>query len=316
MDHEMNFFDLCAAGCRAIGRGCAAIGRLFARMLRLTFRYWWIVLTLVALAIAAALYYTRHDNLTFRVNAIALLNGPSVQQFEQAYAPLRTGQMLPPDSPLQQWLAKRKVRNFNTYRVIDCYRDSVADYVDFKNKSVPTDTINAQMQDRLCLEFCIKMRDMGMLPAVETEVLQFLNSNPALQRSYVAWLPNLQEEIRFNHTQALKLDSLTSEYYFHDKIGDQPLTDIRNGMVWVGDRRIHLFLDKIYKHYRRVELMDYRLQLATAPVVLENHFAVSSAPVNGRKKCLVIFFLLGWIGGCVLAEIIDRRKQIIAWLKK
>jgi hypothetical protein len=31
---------------------------------------------------------------------------------------------------------------------------------------------------------------------------------------------------------------------------------------------------------------------------------------------VVIFFLLGWIGGCALAEIVDKRKAIAEWLKK
>ena len=47
MNNDMNFFDLCAACGRAIGRGCAACWRMIERMLRLTYRYWWLVLTLV-----------------------------------------------------------------------------------------------------------------------------------------------------------------------------------------------------------------------------------------------------------------------------
>ena len=61
---------------------------------------------------------------------------------------------------------------------------------------------------------------------------------------------------------------------------------------------------------------DYRMQLATAPVVLENHFSLDPEPLNGRLKIMVVFFLLGWIGACVLAELIDQRKAIYAWLKK
>ena len=128
MEHEMNFFDLCAACVRAIGRGCMALGRLLERMARLTWRYWWIVLTMVVLFIAAAIYYTRQDNLTFKVNATAMLNGPTIQQFEQAFAPLRSGQLLDKNASIAPFLNKGEVKAFETYRVVDCKNDGIADY--------------------------------------------------------------------------------------------------------------------------------------------------------------------------------------------
>ena len=65
-----------------------------------------------------------------------------------------------------------------------------------------------------------------------------------------------------------------------------------------------------------MQAVDYRMQLATAPVVLENHFTLDPKPVNGRFKYVFVLFLLGWLGGCILAELIDRRKAICAWLKQ
>ena len=100
MEKDMTFIDLCVACGRAVTDGCKAVGRLLARMVRLTYRYWWVVITCVVLALAAALYYTRSENLTYKLNAVALLNGPSIQQFEQAYAPLCSGRLLPEDAAI------------------------------------------------------------------------------------------------------------------------------------------------------------------------------------------------------------------------
>lgn len=316
MEKEMNFIDLCVVCFRAIGRGLAAFGRLLAHMTRLTYRYWWIVITIMILGVAAAWYYTRPGNQTFKVNAVALLNGPSITQFEQAYAPLKSGMLLPEEMPLKQLLAKHKVKDFTTYRVIDCLGDSTADYIDFKRAILPVDTVEVPMHDRLCLQFRIKKRDMKLIPLVEQDVLLWLNSNEAMQGAYAAYLKNALSAVQFNHTQMAKLDSLTTHYYFHAHHGDQPLTGIGSGVVWVGDWRIHLFLDEIYEHQARTDWLDQRVQLATAPVVLENHFAVDPRPINGRAKFLILFLLLGWIGGCVLAEMIDQRKAICAWLKQ
>ena len=315
MDREMNFIDLCVACGRAIGRCIAACGRLLGHMVRLTYRYWWIVFTVVALGIAAALYYTRPGNQTFRVNAVAMLNGPSLTQFSQAFTALQLPAMLPDELPLKGQIATRKVRDFVTYRVIDCLGDSTVDYIDFAGSIPAGDTINVQMKDRLCIQFRIKERDFAMIPAIEQDVLLWLNSNEAMQSAYATYLKNLKGEVAFNHSQMVKLDSLTTQYYFHAHHGDQPLSSVSNGLVWVGDWRVHLFLSEIYDHQKHMEWCDQRIQLATAPVVLENHFAIDPIVVNDRKKFVLLFLLLGWIGGCVLAELVDKRKALSAWLK-
>ncbi|MBR4704355.1 MAG: hypothetical protein IKP02_01990 [Paludibacteraceae bacterium] len=314
MAHEMNFFDLCAACGRAIGRCCMAVWRVIERMIRLTYKYWWIVLTLIILAVAAALYYTRLENRTFKVNAVALLNGPTIQQFEQAYTPLRSGLMLPPEAPITPFVGK-VARRFDSFRVIDCLHDETADFIDFKRKIQPTDTTNVQMQDRLCLQFRIKTRDMHLLPEIEHALMVTLNANPAMQQAYVSYLRNLQAEVAFNHAQALKLDSLTSCYYFYPASPAKPMAYNGNGVNFYGDREIQLFLKDIYEQQAHLQRWDYRLQLATAPVTLENHFAVDPKPVHGRKLFVFLFFLMGWIGGCLIAELIDKRKALSEWLK-
>lgn len=313
---EMTFIDLCVACGNAIGRACAALWRLFAHMLRLTYRYWWLVVTLLILAVSAALYYTREENITYKMNAVALLNGPSVQQFEQAYAPLRSGKNLPAEAQITSFWKELKATRFDAFRVIDAMDDGVADYIDFKRQSTPRDTVDVQMQDRLCLQFRIKARNMHLVPEIEKSMLDFLNANDALQQSFENYRKNITDEVAFNHSQAVKLDSLTTHYYFHGHPGREPLAGIRDGLVFMGDWRVHLFLTDIYDHQKHLQLRDYRALFATAPVVLENHFSADPKPVNGRRKTLAMFLILGWIGGCALAEIIDKRKALLNWLKK
>lgn len=312
----MNFFDLCVACARAIGRGCVALWQLFAHMLRLTYRYWWLVLTLVFVTVAGALYYTRQENTIYKVNAVALLNGPSIQQFEQAYMPLRTGILQDPNQPMGQYLTAREATHFTTFRVVDCFHDGTADIVDFKRKSSPTDTLKVQMHDRLCLQFRIKARNLDKLPSIEQALLAYLNSDEAMQHSYAAYLPNLKNEVAFNHEQAQKLDSLTSAYYFNTPSTAQPVAYSGNGVNFYGDRRIHLFLKDIYSQHVHLQRSDYRLQLASAPVVLENHFSMDPKPVNGRSKCVVMWMLFAWVAACALAELTDRRKAVLAWFRQ
>ena len=311
----MNFWDLCVAFGRAIGRGCAAVGRWIAEMLRLTYRMWWIVLPIAVLAIAAAFYYTRPDNLKYNVRAVAVLNGPSIAQFNQRYAVLQAGQTIPADAPIASLVAGRKMGDFKSFRVIDVHHDLTPDYIDLKGKSSPKDTTNVQMQDRLCLQFTIKKRDIGLLSQMEKDVLDFLNADESMQLAYKAYLPNLQREVQFNHDQLEKLDSLTSQYYFHSTPG-ATLTTVQDGVIMAGDHRVHLFLKDIYEQQLRTELFDSRAQLATAPVSIENHFALDPAPLNPRMRFLVLFAVLGWIAGCLCGALIEQRKRLIAWLKQ
>ena len=311
----MNFFDLCVLIGRAIGRGCKALWNGVLYLIRLTYRYWWVVLPVVILGIAAALRISREDNLTYKMNAVACLNGCSIQQFEQAYAPMRSQQMLPADAAITPFIKGRIAYEFQTYRVIDCLDDGYADYIDFKNSSSPTDTVEVQMKDQICMQFRIKQRNLDKVPAIEEALMEILNANEALQRAYGVYLQNLKEVTAFNHTQTQKLDSLTSSYYFYTPSAARPMNYPGNGVNFYGDRRVELFLEDIYDHQEHMQLFDARLQLASAPVVLVNHFAADCKPVNGRKKMLAIFFLLGWLGGCALAELIDKRKALSAWLK-
>ena len=198
--------------------------------------------------------------------------------------------------------------------------DGVADYIDFKHKSSPTDTLKVQMADRLCLQFRIKSRNLDLVPEVEKQVLEFLNANVAMQQAYATYIPNLRAESVFNHTQWNKLDSLTSQYYFRGHLGKDSFGQMREGTVvmsdWGGDWRVRLFLEDIYKQHDRMQRVDHRLQFATAPVSLESHFAMDPKPVMSLNKCLAIMLLVGWVLGCCMAEVLNRRKQIAEWLKK
>ena len=313
---ELNFFELCVACAKAIGRGCKALWQIFCQMLRHTFQYWWIVFPCLVLAIGAGYYYSRYENLNYQVNAVAMLNGPTITQFQQAFSPLCSGQNIPAGEKIGEYIYTGKVTSFGTYRVIDCLNDGVADYIDFDEKSSPTDTIRVQMHDRICLQFTIKSANMALLPEIEAAVLEFLNTNPSLQKSYETYMPNLRNEVVFNHTQATKLDSLTSQYYFHNNFESKKMTGVSEGVTFVGDWKVRLFLDDIYEQQAHLQRGDYRMQLATAPISLETAFTANSTPTNARPKCLVLCCVLGWLLGCLLAEIIKKRKSILAWLKQ
>jgi len=313
----MNFFDLCVACVRAIGRGCKAFGRLLAHMLRLTVRYWWIVLPTFGLALGLGYYNTRYENTTYKVNAVVLLNGPSIQQFEQAFAPLRTGLLMDEKDDITRYVHDGLASHFDTYRVVDAKDDGIADYVDFSRKSNAIDTVRVQMTDRLCLQFRTKSKFLTAIPDIEKTMMEWLNANEAMQASYEAYKANLENEAAFNHRQAENLDKMTERYCSEASLQRSSLkAEGRGEQVLTAESKVNLsFYKDIYDQQQHLQMVDYRNQLATAPVTLENHFSVDPKPLNSRRQQLPKYFLIGWILGCMIAELVYKRKAIYAWIK-
>lgn len=317
MEKETNFFDLCVICGRGIGRALKAFIRMVGQMCRLTVRLWWIVVPVLALAIGLGLYMTRPTKITYKVNAVAFLNGVSVNQFEQSFAPLRSARMLDPNAAITPYVTERRATKFATFRVIDAKADGIADYIDFRGKSSPTDTVCVQMDDRLCIQFRVEGDDVEAVPQIEQAILEWLNSNDAMQTSFAAYQTNMKNKVAFNHRLETYLDSLAKRYCMESSLQRSAFKYENRAQVLSSESKIDLtFRKEIEKQQLHVQLDDVRYQFATAPVTLENHFVVESEPLNGRGKMLPQFILLGWIIGCAIAEIVYKRKAICAWMKK
>ncbi len=321
-NNEIDLYEFLQDCTHWVKRLCKAVVRFIQGFLRLCVRKWWIVLPIILLAVGAALYYSRLDNRTYKVNAIAVLNGFSTTQFEQVFSPLYSTDdtlfvymQVRPDEPIMRYISDKTISRPRTFSVIDYNCDSTIDMVDYKHKIAVGDT--TIMHDHIAMQFRIKRRNISKLPEVTEALMTYLNSNPTLQSAYEAYLPTLDREVRFNHDQIEKLDSLTSAFYFNNNPSEQLFyKNTKDGEgIFLGERRIHLFLDNIYAHIAHTGVVDQRKQLATAPVVLVNNFVIDPKPVNPPLKCVVLFGLFGWLLGAFIALIIEQRKSIAAWLK-
>lgn len=312
---EMNLFDLCVLGCKGIGKGLTALWHFGGKAVRLTLRKWWITLPVMALFVGLGAYYSRWENRTFKVNALVHLNGASLADFEQAVQPLHGGITLTdPELPLAGYIGSRTIHHVKVFHAIDVYRDSTLDYIDYRHKVALGDT--TIMQDYAGLQFRMKACHIGQLPQVEEALLSYFNTHPRLQAAYEAYLPTLEREVAFNHTQIDKLDSLTSAFYFPEYAKEIQHTD---NMVVVGDvgqREITLFLPAIQNHIAYTRYVDQLRSLATAPVVLSQSFTIDPRATNGPIRTTALALIVGWFCGCMVALLIEQRKAVGKWLKK
>jgi len=318
MEKETNFIDLCVSIGKTLAKGCKALIRLIGKMLQLTYRYWWVVFTIMLLAAVASLYYTRPDNRIYKVNAIATINGPALQDVQKRYKSLSETRL--DDRIAQQKLQTvlslsdeecRGLGRFKTYYVIDNLNDGTADEVDFHDKSSGDDTVHVRMHDRLALQFCTK--SPNSVPHIEKQIIKYLNEDPSFQSAYTEQKAHLMRQVEFEKTQIEKLDSLTSRFY---QVGEMKQVEINHYDILLGRREVVLFLDEIEDFFDTKSRHDSRYTLCTAPVVLSSPFVVEVRPVNGPVKYLFFALLLGWLVGCCLAALIEKRKDITAFLRQ
>lgn len=312
----MNLFDLCCALFRAIGRGCVWLGKRCGEMLRLTYRKWWIVFPFIVAGIVLGVYHARPSKQIYKVNAVATLNGVSREVVRTEFTALGN---LNKKSEQQNLAAMLKITpeqakaitQFKAFDVIDCMKDGIPDYVDYSDRATRRDTMYTHMEYLLALQF--QTSDMECVPVVEEAIVRHLNSRPYLQQEYAYYRANIERESRFHHDQIEKLDSMTTLFYYTQ--APQQLQLSNNSFV-MGRREIKTSLPEIYREFTMKEKADRRLAVCTAPVVLQSHFLAEAAAVNSLPKCVVIALLIGWIIGLVIAAVVEKRRQIVDWLRR
>lgn len=316
---EMNLFDFCKAVVRGIGAAILWLVYRIGDMIRLTYRQWWVVLIVVALCIAAALYYARPSNRMYEVNAIATLNGVSNEmvryEFEAigkthpSFTQQNTATLLDVDPTIANALS-----HFTAYNVIDLLADSTVDMVDYQQRAPRMDTLYVHMTNKLALQF--RTKAPNELLKAETAILHYLNSRPYFQALFADYRAQAEREARFHTQQIEKLDSLTSLFYYAQGNASQMQCDPwENGMI-LGRREVGLFLEDVYIEMRERERAGARLAVCTAPVVLQSHFVLEPRAVNGPLRMTAMAIVLGWLLGLIVAAIVDQRRQIADWLKK
>lgn len=312
---EMNLFDLCAAFGRAIGRGVKGMFVGIGKMIRLSFRQWWIVLPIVLLFVGLSLYFSREENRRYKVDAIVVINGANKDVVCNEYMALDKAfytfghQNLWTMLDIPAELAAGNYR-FTTFDVIDYMDDNRSDIVDYRRKIPYTDTLAVHVPHMLALQFRTKYPNN--VPLIQEAILKYLNSREGILAPYEQFRANLEREAKFHHDQLEKLDSLTSAFYFagnHAQITSSPWNLV------MGTREVELFLEDIQEEMEQLQQTDNRLAYSSAPVVLQTPFVVNPHAVNGPIRCTAIGLLLGWLFGLMVAALVEYRKEILQWLK-
>lgn len=320
MNNETNLWDLVSSFFSWIGKLIRSLFIFLGACVRLTYRKWWIVLIMVALVMAAALYYSRPLNRIYKVNAVAVLNGPTVDMAREAWGQLENAchPGLCYEQSYQALLGLNNditlnLRQFHSYQVVDLLRDSIPDFIDYSNSYANEDTMNAVMPDRVALSF--RTKTPMAIRVIEDSLMSYLNHLPNFVAAYDLHKADIERQSKFYHDQIEKLDSLTTTFYFEEGFAHQVQFDRWETNMLIGKREVELFVDDIVDMIQKGKKADHELAMCTAPVVLVNHFTLCPRPTNGRIKCCLLALLIGWVLGLMLAYPFEKRKELLEWLK-
>jgi hypothetical protein len=284
----------------------------------LSFRQWWVVLIVVALCVAAALYYSREGNRSYKVDVVANLNGITNSMVRAEFERLNKAFYLTEQQNLATMLnidgeLANDTYRFETFDVIDLLADTTIDMVDYNRSTPMMDTLYVHVPDMVAMRF--RTKHPNRVPELENAILNYLNTRPYFQSLYETYYKGLEREARFHRDQIEKLDSLTSVFYFSQNNREQMQMKVwESGMV-LGRREIDLFLEDVYLEMRESEYVNARLTVATAPVVLQSHFVINPLAVNGPWKMSAIAIVVGWLLGLMVASLVENRKRILTWLQ-
>ena len=295
-------------------------GEFLVIVLRLSVRKWWIVAPVVIVLFAVFVYMARPSNKFYTVEGMVMLNGPTTEMTLEVVAPLINAHSPKHPSPynMQNLLGINDSlaldnSNFKAYYGIDCLNDSTFDYVDYSGSSSMTDTMYMRMRDYMGFRFTT--HNLRTVSEFTDSVLSFINNKPIMQSAYNAYRKNLELESQFCEKQIQLLDSLTNDFYFHQGVGTvQTQYNRATTSFLVGKREVKLLHNEIIELIEHKQEVDHKLSLCTAPVVVPSGFTINNKAENGLLKYGILGLLLGYIIGCIIAALIEKRKEISEWL--
>lgn len=318
----MNIFTMTSRIGRAILGVIKGILSVFGYVLRTIYQYKFLFLIIAVLAIASSLYEAREDNHTYEGFLQLKLNDGDallyktlvhdLNEYAKGEDPEGLAQQL--DVPLD--VAARIVK-FDAHPVIDKYRDTTVDYVDYKNRADLGDTIEFALNNQLVISARIK--GIEEFETVQKALVAYFANNKYLESMNISRLKLLEEKEWMFHNALINVDSLQKVEYFKSPSGNylefSSINEKKTSVPFIKSKRQMYYndLQKIFEITGEIESdMAANLEVVT---VLSDFHPVKS-PVNSFKKLIAYKGTLSLILFMAIALIWHNKKEIKKYLKK
>jgi hypothetical protein len=314
---EIDLLDLFSRIGRSIRQGFNALGRAFLYTLFFMLRKWlWLGLSvLIGIAGSYGLKYSTErlysSDITLRSNTIP--NSDMIVHINKLHTFTQEKNLTELATSLSVDPGKvRYIKDIKAYWVIDEGADGIPDYVDFRIKHNPRDTINVRMDDRFVVR--VKTSIPQELSSIRDGILSFVKKNEFFQgRNELrqSQANSLLERIDYDLQQ---LDSLQKVKYFEES--RRLLPSDGGQMVFLQEHKTQLLHEEIYELIRKRQELEVLQTIYPDLITLLSDFtppakAENGALFYGRVVIPVIFFL-----AIVILLLIEFRKKLSEISKK
>ncbi len=199
----------------------------------------------------------------------------------------------------------------SAYWVIDINNDKIPDYVDYKGKHNPGDTINVRMPDRFVIE--VASLDPMNLSNIREGLIRYAKNNPLTETSNNQRIKDLNELINRANIDIQELDSLQKVKYF-----EETRRKISEGgqIVLFQEQQTQLFYRDIQNLISQRQSYEKEMALYPDVVSVISDFSPSSTRVNTAFYYSKITVPLSFFLAIVLLLLFKNRKKIIEVLNK
>jgi hypothetical protein len=263
-------------------------------LLRLSFRYYYLLFAFILAAIAYSYYTTQDSYKTYAGEITLILNDGDVTLYEGIISSLNRyinkGDPEQLDDLLQIPPEKRlKIRSFDASFMEDP-QDSTA--------------------SRAVISIC--MSDPDAFPAIKNALIDYFERNEYLKSLNSARIASLREQERVFEKDIAEIDSLQKIEYFQ-RMNEVVFKQERN-LLFKTEKQ--MFFEPKLKLFERKEKVSKKLNARPGVVTVMSAFPPSSAPSLPFRKKVKQDVAIGFLFFFLLAIFLDKRKPIIGYLRE
>jgi len=292
---ELDLFSLFREIFNSLYRLLKKIARFCGYLLRLSFRYYYLLLPFIFASIVYSYYTSRNNYWTYKGEMTLILNVGDVGLYEGIISSLNRyisdGDPAKLDDALQMPPEERgKICYFNVSFTEEDPQDSTA--------------IRALVS--------ISMIDPNAFPVIKNALIDYFERNEYLKSLNSARIASLKDQERVFEKDIAEIDSLQKIEYFQ-RLNEVEIKLERN-LTYKTEKQI-FFKDKV-KIFDRKEEVSKKLNARPGVVSVMSEFPPSSVPSLPFRKKVKQDVAMGFLFFSLIAILLDKRKQIMDYLRE
>jgi hypothetical protein len=169
------------------------------------------------------------------------------------------------------------IKEISACWVIDRNRDSIPDFVDYKNNHNVYDTLNLRMKDRFVIK--VVTSDLNSFPQIRNGIFFYVKSNTLFKQKNDFRLKETDELLKRLNYDIKQLDSLQKVKYFEET---RNLIPEKNGqIVFMQEQKTQLVYPDIYYLYTKKQILDQEKDLYPDIITVMSDFHQPLKRQNG-----------------------------------